>query len=193
MKLRLQIANFTFTVELRFKKGDPSLTTRGLKQKLVGIWPQLRNWFVTPLGRRFFEFKFQSMEDMKKVWAMNSVNLKSGILKIFCWSKDFDPLTQTLSHAQLWIRLMHLPQEYWRQTTLFDIASGCGTPISIDKAMQSRLFGHYARILGDVDMSDMLFETVVVEHGGYAFLSALQAFGSLYSTMSPVEFYSTPS
>lgn len=151
------------------QKGDPSLTTRGLKQKLVEIWPQLRNWFVTPLGRGFFEFKFQSMEDMKKVWAMNSVNLKSGILKNFYWSKDFDPLTQTQSHAQLWIRLMHLPQEYWRQTTLFDIAFGFGTPISINKATQSRLFGHYARILVDVDMSDTLFETVVVEREGYAF------------------------
>lgn len=124
------------------QKGDPLLTARGLKQKLVGIWPHLRNWSVTPLGKGFFEFKFQSMEDMKKVSAMNSVNLKPGILKIFCWSKDFDPQTQTQSHAQLWIRLMHLPQEYWRQTTLFEIASGIGTPFSIDKATQSRLFGH---------------------------------------------------
>jgi len=106
---------------------------------------------------------------MKKVWALGVINLKPGILKFFCWSKDFDPLNQTQTHAQLWIRLMHLPQEYWRKTTLLEIASGIGTPLAIDEATQSRLFGHYARVLVDVDLSDTLFEFVLVEREGYEF------------------------
>jgi hypothetical protein len=56
-----------------------------------------------------------------------------------------------------------------QQTTLFKIASGIGTPLSIDRATQSRLFGHYARILVDGDLSDTLFESVIVEREGYAF------------------------
>lgn len=52
---------------------------------------------------------------------------------------------------------------------MFEIASGLGTPLSIDEATQSRLFGHYAHVLVDVDMSDTLFETVLVEREGYAF------------------------
>jgi len=39
------------------------------------------------------------------------------------WSKKFDPKNQTRTHAQLWVRLSHLPREYWRKTTLFEIAS----------------------------------------------------------------------
>jgi len=151
------------------KKGDPTLTARGLKQELDSLWLQLGSWSVTPLSRGYFEFTFQTVEDLKKVWAMSSVNLKPGLLKFFCWSKDFSPQNQTQSHAQLWVRRMHLPQEYWRQTTLFEIAYGISTPLTIDKATQSRLFGHYARILVDVDMSDTLFETAVVEREGHAF------------------------
>jgi hypothetical protein len=64
---------------------------------------------------------------------------------------------------------MRLPQEYWRKTMLFEIASGIGTPLSIDRATQSCLFGHYARILVDVGLSDTLFESMIVERDGYAF------------------------
>ena len=49
------------------------------------------------------------------------------------------------------------------------IASGIGTPLAIDEATQSRLFGHYARILVDVDLSDTIFESVLVEREGYEF------------------------
>jgi len=41
---------------------------------------------------------------------------------------------------------MHLPQEYWRNETLFEIASGDGTPLVIDEATKSRLFSIYAII-----------------------------------------------
>ena len=106
---------------------------------------------------------------MKKVWALGVVQLKPGLLRFFCWSKDFDPHNQTQSHAQLWARLLNLPQEYWRKATLFEIASGIGTPLTIDEATQSRLFGYYARILVDVDMSGKLFDYVVVKREDYAF------------------------
>lgn len=64
---------------------------------------------------------------------------------------------------------MHLPQEYYRKTTLFEIASDIGTPLIINEATQSRLFGHYACILVDVDMSGRLFDSVLVEREGHAF------------------------
>ena len=35
---------------------------------------------------------------------------------------------------------MELPQEYWRQRTLFEIASAIGTPLSLDEATKARAF-----------------------------------------------------
>lgn len=37
-------------------KGDQPLTTLTLQQKLSMLWPSLRNWYITPLGKGFFEF-----------------------------------------------------------------------------------------------------------------------------------------
>jgi len=159
---------------LTLQKGDPPLTTKTLKHKLDGLWQNLKNWSVIPLGKGYFEFKFNSIEDTRKIWAMRLINLKPRVLRFFCWSKDFNPQSQVQVHAQLWVRLMHLPQEYWRKTTLFEIASTIGTPLIIDEATQSRLFRHYARILVDVDMSGRLFDSVLVEREGLAFPVAIE-------------------
>jgi len=64
-------------------KGDPPLTTLSLKQKLSGLWPDLHNWNLTPLGKGFFEFNFSSAEDMQRVWALRVVNMKPGFLRFY--------------------------------------------------------------------------------------------------------------
>ncbi|MCI34005.1 defensin-like protein, partial [Trifolium medium] len=64
---------------------------------------------------------------------------------------------------------MELPQEYWRQRTLFEIASEVDTPLALDDATLNRTFGHYARVLVDIDLSKHLFEEILVEREGYAF------------------------
>jgi hypothetical protein len=56
----------------------------------------------------------------------------------------------------VWVRLYGLPQEYWMPTTLFHIASGVGTPLSLDTATQQRTFGHFARILVDINLAEEL-------------------------------------
>jgi len=50
-----------------------------------------------------------------------------------------------------------------------EIASAVGTPLVIDNATSKRLFGHYARILVDMDFSHKIFHEIVVEREGYAF------------------------
>ena len=77
--------------------------------------------------------------------------------------------TQRNTHAQVWIRLLQLPQEYWMEQTLREITSVVGAPLLIDNATSKRLFGHYARILVDMDFSRKIFHEIVVEREGYAF------------------------
>lgn len=69
---------------------------------------------------------------------------------------------------------MQLPQEYWGKQTLLEIASGLGTPITIDESTQSRRFGLFARVLIDVDMSEKMFESVIVEREGHALTIMIQ-------------------
>jgi hypothetical protein len=109
------------------------------------------------LGRGYYKFFFATETDMRTVWARGTVNLKSGVLRLFEWAKDFNMYTQRNTHAHVWIRLLELPHEYWMERTLRGIASVVGTPLLIDNAMSKRLFGHYARILVDMDSHASFF------------------------------------
>ncbi|KEH27899.1 hypothetical protein MTR_5g048840 [Medicago truncatula] len=52
------------------------------------------------------------------------------------------------------------------EQTLREIASAIDTPLLIDNAASKRLFGHYARILVDMDFSRKLFHEIDVEREG---------------------------
>jgi len=100
---------------------------------------------------------------------MGTLNLKSGLLRLFEWSTDFNMHNQRNTHAQVWIRLMALPQEYWMERTLRKIASVVVTPLVLDNATSKCLFGHYARILVDIDFSNKIFHEIIVEQEGFSF------------------------
>jgi len=94
---------------LIMNKGDSPLPTQALKLKLNQLWSGLRNWELTPLGKGFFELRFGSIDEMRKVWALGVVNLKPGLLRFYCWSRAFTPQSQVQTHAQIWVRLLNLP------------------------------------------------------------------------------------
>jgi hypothetical protein len=150
-------------------KGDKPWTARDLSAKLSALWKLHGQWKIVSLGRGYYEFQFASFEDMRIAWSMGSMNLKPGVLRLSKWTNDFNPYTQRQTHAQIWIRLMELPQEYWRQRTLFEIASAVGTPLALDESTNHRTFGHYARVLVDIDLSRRIFDEITVERDGYQF------------------------
>jgi len=170
----LAACRFNLYGRLTLHKGDTPLTTLALKSKLNNLWPQLQNWNLIPLGKGFFEFNFNSLDDMRKIWAIGVVNLKPGFIRFYCWTKDFTPKAQTQTHAQIWVRLMQLPQEYWGKQTIFEIASGLGTPLTIDDATQNRRFGLFARVLIDVDLSEKMYESMIIEREGHALAIVIQ-------------------
>jgi len=110
---------------------------------------------------------------MKRVRAVASWSLNPGVLKHFAWTQDFSPSTQHQSTTQVWLRIYGLAQEYWRKKILFAIACSVGTPICTDsitnKPRIERSFGHFARVLIDLDRSQELRYRVLVERKGFAF------------------------
>nr|XP_011465613.1 PREDICTED: uncharacterized protein LOC105351802 [Fragaria vesca subsp. vesca] len=50
-----------------------------------------------------------------------------------------------------------------------EIARGVGTPLQIDKATRERQFGYYARILVDIELSQDLPTSLMVEKGNHVF------------------------
>ncbi|CAJ2668917.1 unnamed protein product [Trifolium pratense] len=94
---------------------------------------------------------------------------ETWVVAVVKWKPDFFPHTQRQTHVQSWNDIYELPQEYWRPITLFEIAGGVGTPLMLDEATKNRSFGHYARVLVDIDLSKRAFEAILVEREGHAF------------------------
>ncbi|MCH80720.1 DUF4283 domain protein, partial [Trifolium medium] len=158
-------------------KGSTPLTVTALREKLKIIWKGLGRWGVMSLGKGFYEFTFSSLEDVRRVRSVASWNINPGLLKLFAWTKDFNPNLQQHSSAQVWVRIYGLSQEYWRPKILFAIVSSIGTPICTDgitnKPMFDRTFGHFARVLVDIDLTKDMRYKVLVERKGFAFFVEL--------------------
>jgi len=125
--------------------------------KLSTMWKDLDKWGITSLVKRFYEFSFSCLEDVKRVRSIALWSMSPGIMKLFAWTKDFNPSVQNNTSAQVWVRIFGLSQEHWRPRILFAIASNIGTPICTDSAstehMIERTFGHFSRVLVDMDVS----------------------------------------
>lgn len=158
-------------------KGSAPVSIESLN-KLSVLWKSLGRWGVISLGKGFYEFVFSSVEDLRRVRSVSSWNLNPGILKLFAWSQNFSANNQYQTNAQVWVRIYGLSQEYWRKKILFAIASSVGTPICTDsisgKPMIERTFGHFARVLVDMDLAQQLRYRVLVERKGYAFFVDLE-------------------
>jgi hypothetical protein len=97
---------------LLLEKGDAPVTARELYKKLSSLWREIGAWKQISLKKGFCEFQFPSIEDMRKIWAIGTFNLKPGVLRLIKWLADFCPHTQKQTCEQVWILLMDLPQEY---------------------------------------------------------------------------------
>ena len=153
-------------------KGVTPLTVQALREKLKGIWKSFGRWGISSIGKGFYELCFSSIDDARTARSVGSLNLNPGLLKLFAWSKDFNPTTQKNSSAQVWLPIYGLAQEYWRPKILFAIASSAGNPICTDantgKDRFERTFGQYARVLIDIDLEKERLYRVLVERKGYA-------------------------
>jgi hypothetical protein len=82
-------------------KGATPLTVAAVKSKLAPMWKDLSQWGVSSLGKGFYEFVFSTLEDVRRVRSIASWNLNPGLLKLFAWSKDFNPRVQQNVSAQV--------------------------------------------------------------------------------------------
>ncbi|PON33062.1 Zinc knuckle CX2CX4HX4C, partial [Trema orientale] len=81
------------------------------------------------------------------------------------WFPNFNPATQNTTNSQIWVRFYELPWVYWDRQILSDLARGVGVPIRFDEMTLKGDFGHFARILIDIDLSQPLSDSIMVEVG----------------------------
>ena len=139
-------------------------------QLLKKIWNPSGLWRLVPLAKGYFDIHFSLEDDKRNAWAGDTCSLGGcGVFRFYQWQPDFDPYALAVqSHSQVWIRMYGLSQEYWDPRTLMEIACGVGTLLQLDRATCDGLFGHYARVLFEVDLSDIP-SSILVQCEGHNF------------------------
>ncbi|KAK0580246.1 hypothetical protein LWI29_038531 [Acer saccharum] len=169
---RLKLCSYSLIGRVVLSKGEEPWKILALKEKLQSIWKLNSQWRLISLGRGFFQILLNSEEDKAQVWGIGSLHLKPGILRLQPWTQNFNPNTQRTTNAQIWVRFYDLPWEFWHPQILSDMARGVGIPLKFDRATLEGDYGHFARMLIDVDLSKPLPDSIMIEvFGDTVFIS----------------------
>ncbi|KAK0594536.1 hypothetical protein LWI29_009004 [Acer saccharum] len=86
---------------------------------------------------------------MQSIWKLNFVwrliSLGKGYFQIL--------LNSNADKNMVWVRFYDLSWEYWHPKIIYDLAKGIGVPLRLDRATVEGDFGHFARVLVDIDVS----------------------------------------
>ncbi|KAL0302263.1 UNVERIFIED_CONTAM: hypothetical protein Sangu_3110400 [Sesamum angustifolium] len=78
------------------------------------------------------------------------------------WEQGMSLRRQKHTQIPVWIRLRHLPMEYWTEEGLSTVASGIGTPLYTDGITKNCSRLDYARVCVMLDFSSALPKHLVV-------------------------------
>jgi hypothetical protein len=107
-----------------------------------GFWPSLSDllsWFsfewypfldgeviTCPCAKGFFVVVFESTSDRDKVFNSRQWFWGKAGLSMQLWTPAFNPSTDCISSAPVWVRLSYLPLHFWGDESLHSIGNGLG-------------------------------------------------------------------
>jgi hypothetical protein len=107
-----------------------------------GYWPNLSDllswisseWYpllegeaiTCPCAKGFFVVVFESTSDRDKVFNSGPWFWGRAGLSMQLWTPAFDPSTDCISSAPVWVRLPYLPLHFWGDESLKSIGNGLG-------------------------------------------------------------------
>ncbi|KAL2231093.1 UNVERIFIED_CONTAM: hypothetical protein Sindi_1703700 [Sesamum indicum] len=139
-----------------------------LKEYAHSVWPALREVNATANG--FFFFQFKSVIDMEEVIEGGPWLFQGQPIVLQKWEPGMAMRKLKHTQAPFWIKLRHLPMEFWTTDGLSTVASGVGKPLYPDAITRACTRLDFARVCVMVDVSQNLPNHVIImtpdEDGG---------------------------
>jgi hypothetical protein len=104
-----------------------------VKKAVTCMWKQCGNLEVFSLENGMFMFRFQDEVTCDEVLDSKLWHIANKPLILRKWRPCMQVLKLTLSTVPIWIKLVHLPLEFWNPMCLSHMASGVGKPLYADK------------------------------------------------------------
>lgn len=86
---------------MTLNKGYKPYFARDLSINIGKLWKTSAGWKMVTLGKDYYDFHFDSTDDIRKIWAAGTVSLEPGLLRFSQWAKDFKYLAQKQTHVSL--------------------------------------------------------------------------------------------
>ncbi|KAL2248049.1 UNVERIFIED_CONTAM: hypothetical protein Sindi_2657200 [Sesamum indicum] len=139
-----------------------------LKEFAHSIWPALRE--VTATTNGFFFFRFKTEIDMEEVIEGGPWLFQGQPIVLQKWEPGM--AMRKLKHTQVpvWIKMRHLPLEFWTTEGLSTVASGVGKPLYPDAITRACTRLDFARVCVMIDVTQKLEKHIIImtpdEDGG---------------------------
>ncbi|KAL2248014.1 UNVERIFIED_CONTAM: hypothetical protein Sindi_2653700 [Sesamum indicum] len=139
-----------------------------LKEFARSVWPGLKE--VTGTTNGFFFLQFKSVADMEDVIEGGPWLFQGQPIVLQKWEPGM--VLRKLQHTQVpvWIKLRHLPVEFWTEEGLSTVASGVGKPLYPDAITRACTRLDFARVCVMVDVTSNLPKHIIImnpdEDGG---------------------------
>ncbi|XP_048634174.1 uncharacterized protein LOC125608229 [Brassica napus] len=138
-----------------------------LRRKLIELWKPKGSMFVMDLPRHYFMVRFELEEEYMAALSGGPWRAFGSYLMVQAWSPEFDPLKDEIVTTPVWVRLSHIPVNFYHKTILMGIAKGLGRPIKVDLTTLKFERARYARICVEVNLNKPLKGSVMVNGERY--------------------------
>ncbi|KAL2252874.1 UNVERIFIED_CONTAM: hypothetical protein Sindi_0082100 [Sesamum indicum] len=131
-----------------------------LKEFAHSVWPALRE--VTATTNGFFFFQFKTVFDMEEIIEGGPWLFQGQPIVLQKWEPGM--AMRKLKHTQVpvWIKLRHLPMEFWTTEGLSTVASGVGKPLYPDAITRACTRLDFARVCVMIDATQKLHKHIIV-------------------------------
>jgi hypothetical protein len=127
---------------------EPELLGQFL-EKLLSFFLMKKS--VEQMWSQFGKVEVFSLENWVYIFRFNVVMTRDEVVESRMWQLRMLLLKLSVSSIPIWIKLLHLPMEFWDRECLVGIASGVGKALS-DSVTEQQLRLGFARVVVEVDV-----------------------------------------
>ncbi|KAL0290762.1 UNVERIFIED_CONTAM: hypothetical protein Sradi_7043500 [Sesamum radiatum] len=117
---------------------------------------------VSANSNGFYFFRFRNLAFMEEVIEEGPWLFQGQPVVLQQWEQGMSLRKQKHTKVPVWIRIRHLPMEYWTEDGLSAVASGVGTPLYTDKITKTCSRLDFARVCVMLDYNSKLPRHLVV-------------------------------
>lgn len=138
-----------------------------LTRRLKELWKPAGSMFVMDLPKNFFMVRFGVEEEYMNALSGGPWRAFGSYLMVQAWTPEFDSLRDEIVTTPVWVRLAHIPVNFYHKTILMGIAKGLGKPIKVDCTTLKVERARFARICVEVNLNKPLKGTVMINGERY--------------------------